>query len=92
MELTCSGSEEESTYLTKGDNNHVHDQQLYQRGKFCWIRLFVGQYFLPRDYIYGKSLVYAPYFGMFTIWTSDYPYLRYILLGVMGLFILTGKE
>ena len=76
------GSEEESRYLTKGDNNRVHDQQLYQR----------NQYFIPRDYIYGRCVLYAPYFGMFTIWTSDYPWLRYLLLGVMGLFILTGKE
>ena len=26
------GTEEESRFLTKGDNNQVHDQQLYQRG------------------------------------------------------------
>ena len=52
----------------------------------------VDQLFIPRDYIYGRSVIYAPYFGMFTIWTTDYPWLRYLLLGMMGLFILTGKE
>ena len=76
------GTEEESRFLTKGDNNQVHDQQLYQQ----------GQYFLNRDNIYGSSIAYAPFFGMFTIWTTDYPWLRYLILGVMGLFILTGKE
>ncbi|KAK8799307.1 hypothetical protein JH06_1235 [Blastocystis sp. subtype 4] len=76
------GNEEDAHYLTKGDNNRVHDQQLYQK----------NQLFIPRDYIYGRSVIYAPYFGMFTIWTTDYPWLRYLLLGMMGLFILTGKE
>lgn len=28
-----SGTEDESRFLTKGDNNRVHDQQLYQEGK-----------------------------------------------------------
>ena len=52
----------------------------------------VGQLFLYRDNIYGCSVAYAPYFGMFTIWTTDYPWLRYAILGLMGIFILTGKE
>ena len=30
--ITYRGSEEESTYLTKGDNNRIHDQQLYEKG------------------------------------------------------------
>lgn len=29
---------------------------------------------------------------MFTIWTTDYPWLRYAILGIMGVFILIGKE
>lgn len=29
--LIARGSEEDSHYLTKGDNNRVHDQQLYQK-------------------------------------------------------------
>mgnify|MGYP006966543847 CR=1 FL=1 len=28
-----SGNEEDAHYLTKGDNNRVHDQQLYQKSK-----------------------------------------------------------
>ncbi len=30
--VTARGTEEESRFLTKGDNNQVHDQQLYQQG------------------------------------------------------------
>ncbi|CBK20928.2 uncharacterized protein [Blastocystis hominis] len=76
------GTEDESRFLTKGDNNQVYDQQLYAR----------GQSFLSRTNIYGASVAYAPYFGMFTIWTTDYPWLRYAILGIMGLFIMLGKE
>lgn len=28
--IRFSGTEEESRFLTKGDNNKVHDQQLYE--------------------------------------------------------------
>ena len=31
--IYCSGTEDEARFLTKGDNNRVHDQQLYQEGK-----------------------------------------------------------
>ena len=78
--------------MTKGDNNQVHDQQLYGGNQQFQISDHVGQAFLDRDNIYGSSIAYAPYFGMFTIWTTDYPWLRYAILGIMAIFILTGKE
>lgn len=67
------------------------------------IHLRLGQSWLSRSEIYGKYIVYAtktrlshpsyaPYFGMFTIWITDYPKLKYIILAVMGLFVLTGKD
>ena len=92
LHFDCSGTEDESRFLTKGDNNQVYDQQLYARGRRVGKRWFVGQSFLSRTNIYGTSIAYAPYFGMFTIWTTDYPWLRYAILGIMGLFIMLGKE
>ncbi|KAK8794751.1 hypothetical protein WA158_001732 [Blastocystis sp. Blastoise] len=68
--------------LTKGDNNTVHDVGLYAE----------GQSWLDRSSVYGKYFIYAPYFGMFTIWITDYPWLKTVILAVMGLFVLTGKD
>ena len=34
----------------------------------------------------------VPYIGMVTILLNDYPKLKYVLVGVMGLFVLTTKE
>ena len=33
-----------------------------------------------------------PYIGMVTIIMNDYPMIKYILVGLMGLFVLTTKE
>eukprot|EP00501_MAST-03F_sp_TOSAG23-6_P000580 GSMAST32.ASY1.ANO1.601.1 assembled CDS len=33
-----------------------------------------------------------PYLGMVTIILNDYPKFKYLLVGVMGLFVLTNKE
>ena len=30
--------------------------------------------------------------GMVTIILNDYPVLKYVLIGIMGLFVLTNKE
>lgn len=35
---------------------------------------------------------YLPYIGMVTIIMNDYPLLKYCLVGLMGLFVLTSKE
>ena len=35
---------------------------------------------------------YLPYIGMVTIIMNDYPMVKYILVGLMGLFVLTTKE
>ena len=35
---------------------------------------------------------YLPYIGMVTIIMNDYPIVKYILVGLMGLFVLTTKE
>ena len=32
------------------------------------------------------------YVGMVTIMLNDYPMLKYVLVGLMGLFVLTNKE
>ena len=68
--------------LTKGDNNSVDDRGLYAP----------GQMWLQREDILGRARGAVPYIGMVTIILNDYPMLKYLLVGVMGLFVLTSKE
>jgi signal peptidase I len=68
--------------LTKGDNNRVDDRGLYAP----------GQLWLEREDILGKATGTLRYVGMVTIALNDYPVLKYVLVGMMGLFVLTSKE
>lgn len=68
--------------LTKGDNNRVDDRGLYAP----------GQLWLKREDILGKATGTLRYVGMVTIALNDYPVLKYVLVGMMGLFVLTNKE
>ena len=69
-------------YLTKGDHNHIDDRGLYK----------VGQLWLKRSHILGRARGALPYVGMVTIVLNDYPALKYVLVGIMGLFVLTNKD
>ena len=51
-----------------------------------------GQLWLKRKDILGRATGSLPYVGMVTIILNDYPMVKYILVGVMGLFVLTNKE
>ena len=68
--------------LTKGDNNRVDDRGLYAP----------GQLWLSREDILGRAIGTLRYVGMVTIALNDYPVLKYVLVGMMGLFVLTSKE
>jgi signal peptidase I len=69
-------------FLTKGDNNAVDDRNLYAPGQ-RWLR---------RSEMIGKAVASVPYMGMVTIFLNDYPYLKFVLIGLMGFLVLTGKE
>lgn len=68
--------------LTKGDNNRVDDRSLYAPGQL-WLS--------PTD-IVGRAKIIVPYLGMATIIMNDYPMVKYVVLGVLGLFVLFHKE
>lgn len=68
--------------LTKGDNNPVDDRGLYNP----------GQFWLAKDDIMGRAFGFLPHLGMVTIALTDYPILKYVMVGVMGLFVITSKE
>ncbi|BAT79755.1 uncharacterized protein HKW66_Vig0085580 [Vigna angularis] len=73
---------EETYILTKGDNNHEDDRVMYN----------YGQKWLQKHHIIGRAVGFLPYVGWATIIMSDIPVLKYILLGALGLLVLTTKE
>ncbi|MCO5598528.1 hypothetical protein L7F22_052625 [Adiantum nelumboides] len=75
------GDENDQLILTKGDNNDRDDLGLYD-----------GPLWLRRKNIIGKVRGYAPYVGYVTILLNDYPKLKYLLLGGLGLSLLFTKE
>eukprot|EP00667_Euglena_gracilis_P017270 EG_transcript_18163 len=81
--ITAHTNEKDEFYLlTKGDNNQVDDRALYSQ----------GQLWLERRHILGRAKGYLPYVGMVTIIMNDYPYVKYMLIGFLGLLVLTNKE
>ncbi|KAL0592643.1 hypothetical protein ABG067_000207 [Albugo candida] len=82
LELHRSAETDENIYLTKGDNNNVHDRGLYAE----------NQLWLNRTDIIGVVNSSVPYAGMMTILLNDYPLFKYALLGIMGFLVLTQRE
>ncbi|CAK83773.1 unnamed protein product (macronuclear) [Paramecium tetraurelia] len=68
--------------LTKGDNNQVDDRALYPK----------NQMWLKRSDIMGKIQGFLPYVGHITIYLNDYPYFKFVMIGLMSLFVLTAKD
>lgn len=69
--------------LTKGDNNMADDTELYAR----------GQDFLDRSKdVVGSVVGYMPYVGYVTILLSEYPWLKTVMLGIMGLTVVLQRE
>eukprot|EP01012_Entosiphon_sulcatum_P028382 TRINITY_DN34308_c0_g1_i1.p2 TRINITY_DN34308_c0_g1~~TRINITY_DN34308_c0_g1_i1.p2 ORF type:complete len:203 (-),score=31.32 TRINITY_DN34308_c0_g1_i1:50-631(-) len=74
--------------LTKGDHNSLDDRALYA----------AGQEWPERKHVTGRVEAYAhcrtyyrylPYVGMAAIILYDYPMAKYLLLGFLGLRVLT---
>ncbi|KRH94882.1 Signal peptidase I [Pseudoloma neurophilia] len=68
--------------LTKGDNNRRDDVPLYRP----------GQYLLEREDIISTVFGYIPYFGMITIWINTLPWLKSVLLFLIGLSVFVSRE
>eukprot|EP00746_Dinoflagellata_sp_MGD_P017456 gnl/MRDRNA2_/MRDRNA2_140061_c0_seq1.p1 gnl/MRDRNA2_/MRDRNA2_140061_c0~~gnl/MRDRNA2_/MRDRNA2_140061_c0_seq1.p1 ORF type:complete len:185 (+),score=24.13 gnl/MRDRNA2_/MRDRNA2_140061_c0_seq1:188-742(+) len=68
--------------LTKGDNNQVDDRGLYA----------YRQRFIKRSEIMGRAVGIIPYAGMIAIWFNDYPWLKVILVGSLGVIFILGRE
>ncbi|KAK1836569.1 signal peptidase [Podospora conica] len=68
--------------LTKGDNNHSDDTELYAK----------GQEFLEREDILGTVVGYVPFVGYVTIMLSEHPWMKTAMLGIMGLVVMLQRE
>uniref|UniRef100_A0A914CMF2 Signal peptidase complex catalytic subunit SEC11 n=1 Tax=Acrobeloides nanus TaxID=290746 RepID=A0A914CMF2_9BILA len=69
-------------FLTKGDNNPTDDRGLYAP----------GQYWLTLTDVVGRAKGFVPYVGMVTILMNDNPKFKYIVLGLLGLFVLVHRD
>ncbi|KAE9600521.1 putative signal peptidase I [Lupinus albus] len=68
--------------LTKGDNNYGDDRLLYAD----------GQLWLHRHHIMGRAVGFLPYVGWVTIIMTENPIFKYILIGTLGLLVITSKD
>ncbi|XP_057473496.1 uncharacterized protein LOC130761917 isoform X1 [Actinidia eriantha] len=68
--------------LTKGDNNFGDDRLLYAQ----------GQLWLQRHHIMGRAVGFLPYVGWVTIIMTEKPIIKYLLIGALGLLVITSKE
>ncbi|KJZ71360.1 Signal peptidase complex catalytic subunit SEC11 [Hirsutella minnesotensis 3608] len=76
------GTGEKARLLTKGDNNVADDTELYAR----------GQDYLERKDIIGTVFGYVPFVGYVTILLSEHPWLKTVMLGLMGLLVIIQRE
>ncbi|CAL9110029.1 unnamed protein product [Musa acuminata var. zebrina] len=68
--------------LTKGDNNGEDDRVLYAH----------GQLWLEQHHIMGRAVGFLPYVGWVTIIMTEKPIFKYLVIGALGLLIITSKE
>lgn len=69
--------------LTKGDNNEADDVELYAR----------GQNYLDREKeVIGSVVGYIPFVGYVTILLSEHPWLKSVMIGMMGLMVVLQRE
>ncbi|EES16720.1 hypothetical protein BDA96_08G054300 [Sorghum bicolor] len=72
----------EVNILTKGDNNFGDDRLLYAH----------GQLWLQQHHIMGRAVGFLPYVGWVTIIMTEKPFIKYLLIGALGLLVITTKE
>ncbi|KAK4227617.1 putative signal peptidase [Podospora fimiseda] len=76
------GTGDKAKLLTKGDNNNADDTELYA----------AGQDYLNRKDIIGSVVGYIPFVGYVTIMLSEHPWMKTVMLGIMGLVVVLQRE
>ncbi|XP_073053586.1 uncharacterized protein [Primulina eburnea] len=67
--------------LTKGDNNEEDDISFYN-----------GERWLQRHHIMGRAVGFLPYVGYITIFMTEKPIIKYVVIGVLGFLVITSKD
>lgn len=80
--LCSAGRDVPLRLLTKGDNNLADDTELYAR----------GQDYLTRSDVIGSVIGYVPFVGYVTIMLSEHPWMKKVLLGLMGVMVVLQRE
>eukprot|EP00249_Psilotum_nudum_P011630 c23287_g1_i2 orf=298-870(-) len=70
--------------LTKGDNNDVDD---YKGDIYA-----DGQRWVKEHHVTGRVVWLFPYVGWVTIILTESPFIKYIVMGVLGLLAITSKD
>ncbi|KAF0934569.1 hypothetical protein E2562_025660 [Oryza meyeriana var. granulata] len=68
--------------LTKGDNNSLDDRILYTD----------GQLWLQQHHVMGRAVGYLPKVGWVTLVMTEKPVIKYLLIGALGLLLITSRE
>lgn len=73
-----------AVYMTKGDNNPMDDRQggLYAD----------GQMWLQRHHMLGRAVGALPFVGHVTILLNEYPLAKVLIVGLMGLLVMSSRE
>lgn len=77
------GGDKPLRLLTKGDNNLADDTELYAKGQ---------DYLTRSEDIIGSVVGYVPFVGYVTIVLSEHPWLKKVLLGIMGVMVVLQRE
>ncbi|KAI9844026.1 MAG: Signal peptidase complex catalytic subunit [Sclerophora amabilis] len=77
------GGDKPLQLLTKGDNNNADDTELYARGQ---------DYLNRSEDIIGSAKGYIPGIGYVTIMLSEHPWLKTVMLGLMGAIVVLQRE
>jgi signal peptidase len=51
-----------------------------------------GQDWLLESQIMGRAVGFLPHVGRVTIIMNDYPVVKYVVIGVLGLLVVTSRE
>ena len=82
--------------LYAASQSWIHREHVIGRAKGCASERGTRRGATPARTAHTRSPArahrYLPYIGMVTIIMNDYPIVKYILVGLMGLFVLTTKE
>jgi signal peptidase len=75
-------------YMTKGDANEPNDRGIYEDVDINKRR----EWWIGKKHITGRILGFLPYVGYATILLNDNPMLKWAVLALMAIMVLTSRD